>query len=85
MMTLTSLGAMMTHWSTELSAPLTAAHSPPHAGKTKLYDTIEERGWPYLVLSIVAFMFWNDFAIYWVHRWLHKPMFYRRVVPPTRQ
>jgi len=48
-------------------------------GYSKLYDTIEERGWGYLALSVLAFMAWNDFAVYWVHRGLHTPFLYKHV------
>ncbi|OQR92172.1 sterol-C5-desaturase [Thraustotheca clavata] len=48
-------------------------------GYSFLYDDLEEYGYPYLALSILCFMFFNDMAIYWIHRWLHHPLVYKRV------
>lgn len=33
-------------------------------------------GWRYLLFSVVAFMFFNDMLIYWIHRALHSKALY---------
>lgn len=48
-------------------------------GYSKLYDSIEERGYGYLAFSVALFLAWNDFAVYWIHRGLHLPFFYKHV------
>ena len=48
-------------------------------GYSKLYESIEERGIPYMAFSVFLFMAWNDFAVYWIHRALHLPMIYKHV------
>lgn len=63
-------------WMAVYSLPIFVAELRGHS---KLYDTVEERGWPYLALSIFLFMAWNDFAVYWVHRALHTPLLYKHV------
>ncbi|ORX93531.1 hypothetical protein K493DRAFT_262293 [Basidiobolus meristosporus CBS 931.73] len=40
-------------------------------GYSQLYENVEEHGWPYLFLSVFAFLFATDFGIYWIHRGLH--------------
>ena len=51
-------------------------------GMSKIYYNVEDHGWPYLAFSVVAFLVFSDFLIYWIHRiehhpslysWLHKP------------
>jgi len=60
-------------------------------GYSQLYDTIEEgpfgeRGgvlpWVYMAGSAAFFLWFTDFAIYWVHRWLHIPFLYKRLHKP---
>lgn len=36
-------------------------------------------GWGYAALSIAAFLFFTDCGIYWVHRFLHHPLVYKRL------
>eukprot|EP00051_Salpingoeca_urceolata_P033907 m.22777 g.22777 ORF g.22777 m.22777 type:complete len:296 (-) comp6947_c0_seq1:130-1017(-) len=45
-------------------------------GNSKLYDNISERGTAFWVVSAVAFLLFTDCCIYWIHRWLHLPIFY---------
>lgn len=65
-------------------------------GATLLYDTLEEYGggwfkgtalegyghWAYLAFSMVTFMAFTDWCIYWIHRWLHIPFLYKRLHKP---
>ncbi|KAF8985047.1 c-5 sterol desaturase [Entomortierella lignicola] len=39
-------------------------------------------GWGYVAFSIVAFLLFTDFGIYWIHRWLHHPLIYKRLHKP---
>lgn len=39
-------------------------------------------GWAYLIFSIVPFMAFTDYFIYWIHRWLHLPFLYKRLHKP---
>lgn len=60
-------------------------------GWSMLYDTVAEgpfgdRGgvlpWVYMAASAAFFLWFTDFAIYWVHRWLHLPFLYKRLHKP---
>ncbi|THU93325.1 fatty acid hydroxylase [Dendrothele bispora CBS 962.96] len=52
-------------------------------GKSKLYDDVEANGgWVYLVLSVPMFLLFTDYCIYWIHRWLHLPLFYKTLHKP---
>ncbi|KAM6173526.1 lathosterol oxidase [Erethizon dorsatum] len=52
-------------------------------GYSKLYDNIEfPHGWLYLVTSIIAFLFFTDMLIYWIHRGLHHKLVYKRIHKP---
>ncbi|KNC84177.1 hypothetical protein SARC_03599 [Sphaeroforma arctica JP610] len=44
-----------------------------------LYDDVEEYGFPYLVFSMLAFLMFVDFGIYWIHRGLHIPIVYKYI------
>ncbi|KAG0220005.1 c-5 sterol desaturase [Mortierella sp. NVP41] len=39
-------------------------------------------GWGYVFVSCLAFLFFTDFGIYWVHRFLHHPFVYKRLHKP---
>ncbi|KAG0052696.1 c-5 sterol desaturase [Gryganskiella cystojenkinii] len=39
-------------------------------------------GWGYVAFTIAAFLFFTDFGIYWIHRWLHHPLIYKRLHKP---
>ncbi|GAA5908089.1 hypothetical protein JCM8208_003683 [Rhodotorula glutinis] len=60
-------------------------------GHSQLYDSIAEgpfgdKGgvlpWLYMAFSAALFLWFTDFAIYWVHRWLHLPFLYKRLHKP---
>ncbi|KAK4055017.1 c-5 sterol desaturase [Microbotryomycetes sp. JL221] len=60
-------------------------------GYSKLYDSVAEgpfgaqggwKPWAYMALSAAAFLFFTDYCIYWIHRWLHIPFFYKRLHKP---
>ncbi|BGP41216.1 c-5 sterol desaturase [Rhodotorula kratochvilovae] len=60
-------------------------------GHSKLYDSIAEgpfgaqggvMPWLYMAFSAALFLWFTDFAIYWVHRWLHIPFLYKRLHKP---
>jgi lathosterol oxidase len=51
-------------------------------GYSKLYDSVEEYGWFYFVASIPVYLLFTDYSIYWIHRVLHHPMFYKTVHKP---
>lgn len=65
-------------------------------GTTLLYDSVEEYGatwfkgtaldgygpWAYMAFSVVTFMVFTDWCIYWIHRWLHIPFLYKRLHKP---
>jgi len=46
-------------------------------GYTLLYDDFSERSVGYTIWSVMCFMFWNDFLIYWIHRGLHSKLLYK--------
>ncbi|KAK3824965.1 MAG: sterol delta 5,6-desaturase ERG3 [Benniella sp.] len=39
-------------------------------------------GWGYVAVSIIGFLLFTDMGIYWVHRWLHHPLLYKRLHKP---
>lgn len=65
-------------------------------GCTLMYDDFSEYGsswfkgtwaegtgpWVYAAGSMVAFLVFTDFCIYWIHRWLHIPAIYKRLHKP---
>ena len=51
-------------------------------GKSKLYDRVDEYGWPFLVASAVMFLLCTDFCIYWIHRLEHHPRIYKHIHKP---
>lgn len=53
-------------------------------GYSKLYENIDDMpyGKVYLVLNIVLFLLFTDMCIYWIHRWLHLPIFYGPIHKP---
>lgn len=51
-------------------------------GYSRLYDNIDDYGLPYFIFSIFWFLMFIDCGIYWVHRWLHLPFFYRNLHKP---
>ncbi|KAJ7765023.1 fatty acid hydroxylase [Mycena maculata] len=46
-------------------------------GYSMLYDGLDTYGYFYLFASAPLFLLITDYCIYWIHRWLHLPIFYR--------
>lgn len=46
-------------------------------GKSQLYYSVDERGWPYLFATVLAELAVSETLIYWIHRGLHQRFFYR--------
>jgi sterol desaturase/sphingolipid hydroxylase (fatty acid hydroxylase superfamily) len=44
-----------------------------------VYYQIDERGIPYLVVSVLAILLIHDTYFYWIHRFMHLPYVYRWV------
>lgn len=51
-------------------------------GKSLLYNSVDEYGWSWMVISTVLFMIWNDILIYWIHRLEHHPSVYKFIHKP---
>lgn len=60
-------------------------------GHSMLFDTMADAPWQslgswgpwaYIAASSALFLWFTDFAIYWVHRWLHVPFLYKRIHKP---
>eukprot|EP00007_Cunea_sp_BSH-02190019_P000896 CAMPEP_0174230206 /NCGR_PEP_ID=MMETSP0417-20130205/1012_1 /TAXON_ID=242541 /ORGANISM="Mayorella sp, Strain BSH-02190019" /LENGTH=283 /DNA_ID=CAMNT_0015307851 /DNA_START=38 /DNA_END=886 /DNA_ORIENTATION=- len=50
-----------------------------HLGYTYTYRRLDEYGYPYVVFSILMFLFFSDMTIYWIHRGLHSKALYKNV------
>ena len=55
---------------------------PEFYGYSKLYSSVDEYGWPYLIFSILLALVFTDTCIYWIHRGLHHPSIYAYVHKP---
>jgi len=51
-------------------------------GYSMLYDDVAEYGWLYFAFSIVWFLVFTDFFIYWIHRSEHNPLWYKWLHKP---
>lgn len=51
-------------------------------GHSLLYGDVSEYGWPFLLVSTVLYMAFNDIGIYWIHRLEHHPSVYKYVHKP---
>ncbi|KAG6907280.1 hypothetical protein DXG01_009585 [Tephrocybe rancida] len=51
-------------------------------GYSKLYDGLDTYGYFYLFASVPLFLLFTDYCIYWIHRWLHLPIFYKHIHKP---
>ncbi|KAI9312165.1 hypothetical protein BX666DRAFT_1866385 [Dichotomocladium elegans] len=57
-------------------------------GEVKGYSLLYEGmpttlgGWLYFVLSMPMFLFFTDFGVYWIHRYLHHPLIYKHLHKP---
>lgn len=51
-------------------------------GYSQLYEDVDEYGWGYLVGSVLAYLVFTDFVIYWIHRLEHHPRIYKHIHKP---
>ncbi|KAI0346579.1 hypothetical protein BDW22DRAFT_772788 [Trametopsis cervina] len=51
-------------------------------GHSKVYTDVNEYGWAYLIFSVVLFLVFTDYSIYWIHRWEHHPICYKWLHKP---
>jgi len=51
-------------------------------GWSKMYHSVDDYGWPYLIFSVFLFLFITDFMIYFIHRGLHIPVLYNNIHKP---
>ncbi|KII89841.1 hypothetical protein PLICRDRAFT_40014 [Plicaturopsis crispa FD-325 SS-3] len=51
-------------------------------GYSKLYESVDEHGWTYLLFTIPFFLFFTDIGIYFIHRGLHHPLVYKTLHKP---
>ncbi|KAI0649331.1 hypothetical protein C8Q79DRAFT_507191 [Trametes meyenii] len=51
-------------------------------GYSKLYKNVDEYGWGYLLFSVLFFLVFTDYCIYWIHRWEHHPLLYKWLHKP---
>ncbi|KAG6816459.1 hypothetical protein H0H87_005942 [Tephrocybe sp. NHM501043] len=51
-------------------------------GYSKLYDGADTYGYFYFFASVPLFLVFTDYCIYWIHRWLHHPIFYKTLHKP---
>ncbi|KAG6285690.1 hypothetical protein E4U09_007186 [Claviceps aff. purpurea] len=51
-------------------------------GKSFLYAPVDKYGYTWLFVSAVLYMAFNDFTIYWIHRWEHHPRVYKHIHKP---
>ncbi|XP_053307344.1 lathosterol oxidase [Spea bombifrons] len=67
-----------------ISIPTVALFFAEVRGYSKLYDDIDSSpyGWFGVVLSMLSFLFFTDMSIYWIHRFLHHKLFYKRFHKP---
>ena len=60
-------------WTAVVTAPWFLAEV---RGWSRLYYSVEEYGWGYLVFSFLWFLAFTDFGVYWIHRFEHHPSLY---------
>ncbi|XP_033027509.1 lathosterol oxidase [Lacerta agilis] len=67
-----------------ISVPTVAIFFAEVRGYSKLYDNIEDSpyGWFGVILSMLSFLFFTDMCIYWIHRFLHHKLLYKRLHKP---
>ncbi|KAK7214844.1 hypothetical protein V2G26_002847 [Clonostachys chloroleuca] len=51
-------------------------------GHSLLYSNIDDYGWPWLIVSTLIYMMFNDLGIYWIHRLEHHPSIYKYIHKP---
>lgn len=54
-------------------------------GYSKLYYSIDEYGWLYFTWSLIWFILFTDFGVYWIHRFEHAPFLYSWLHKPHHQ
>lgn len=42
-----------------------------------IVDSLPFSGWAGIVISMIAFLFFTDMCIYWIHRFLHHKLIYK--------
>jgi lathosterol oxidase len=77
-------------WLSVSSFPITATVTAPWLffevnGYSKLYSNIDDYGWPYFFFSIIWFILFTDFGVYWIHRFEHHPWLYSWLHKPHHQ
>ncbi|KAM3830752.1 lathosterol oxidase-like isoform 2-T3 [Vipera latastei] len=67
-----------------ISTPTVATFFAEVRGYGKLYSNIEDSsyGWFGVVFSIFSFLFFTDMCIYWIHRFVHHKLLYKRLHKP---
>ncbi|XP_019402602.1 PREDICTED: lathosterol oxidase [Crocodylus porosus] len=67
-----------------ISLPTVALFFAEVRGYSKLYGNIEDSpyGWSGVILSMFSFIFFTDMCIYWIHRFLHHKLIYKRIHKP---
>lgn len=48
-------------------------------GESRVYLDVAERGWGYLLFSVVAVLVFTEPLVYWAHRLLHHPVLYKHI------
>ena len=48
-------------------------------GHSRLYYDVSDHSWAYLGLTLIVELCFSEFLVYWIHRWLHLPFFYRHI------
>lgn len=51
-------------------------------GKSLCYSKVSDYGWPWLLISSILYLAFNDLAIYWIHRLEHHPSVYKYIHKP---
>uniref|UniRef100_A0A8C5QM99 Sterol-C5-desaturase n=1 Tax=Leptobrachium leishanense TaxID=445787 RepID=A0A8C5QM99_9ANUR len=67
-----------------ISFPTVALFFAEVRGYSRLYDNIDSSpyGWFGVILSMISFLFFTDMMIYWIHRFLHHRLIYKRIHKP---
>jgi lathosterol oxidase len=48
-------------------------------GHSKLYYSVSDHGWGYLIASVLIMLAFTETTIYWIHRALHSDLLYERI------
>ncbi|KAF8932309.1 hypothetical protein EDD21DRAFT_387308 [Dissophora ornata] len=63
------------------AAASTAARAAKFGPLAPLVEPLMD-GWGYVAFSVICFLLFTDFGIYWTHRFLHHPLVYKRLHKP---